>query len=149
MTSVEITNRQKRPVDVVRLRWAARGSLRSLGCDGILSLALVDDAQMRLLNRRYRRLDRTTDVLAFSQGPVVRGAPTVLGDVVISVETAARRVGGAALHAELVRYLIHGILHLNGWDHHTAGDRRAMRRQEHTIWKRACSEDSFRVSATR
>lgn len=105
-------------------------------------MALVDDARIRALNRQYRRLDRATDVLAFPQQ-----VPGLLGDVVISVETAARRAGpvrpgshGAGpapgrLHQELVRYLLHGILHLLGWDHHAPADRGRMRRQEQVLWR--------------
>lgn len=126
-----------------------------------LSVALVDDAQMRALNRRYRRLGRTTDVLAFGQGepaslpadgPPGIAPPVVLGDVVLSVETAVRRAGRSAhrLHEELARYLIHGILHVLGWDHHAAADRRLMRRQERLVRKAVWNDDDYlRVSASR
>lgn len=94
-----------------------------------LSVALVDDAEMRALNRRYRRLDRTTDVLSFPQGE-----HGVLGDVVLSVETIRRR-SPRGLDRDLARCLVHGILHLTGWDHHTSATRRAMRRRERTLWR--------------
>lgn len=95
---------------------------------GELSVALVDDAQMRALNRRYRRRDRTTDVLAFPQGE-----HGLVGDVVLSVETIARRSGLRA-ERDLGRCLVHGILHLTGWEHHTATARRAMRSRERALW---------------
>ena len=134
---VEMTNRQARPVPQVRIRRLARRVLSALGAtEAELSIAFVDDAQMRELNRRYRRLDRTTDVLAFAQGE--RG---LLGDVVISVETAVRRVGTRRLPAELGRYLVHGILHLMGWDHHAPAERRAMRRQERQLWSAVWIDD--------
>ena len=115
-----------------RLRRLARRALCALEVCGELSVALVDDAQMRALNQRYRRLDRTTDVLAFPQG-----AYGLVGDVVLSVETARRRAGASAdrLERELARCLLHGILHLAGWDHHTAVTRRLMRRRERQIWR--------------
>lgn len=138
------------------VRRVAQRALAALDvAEAELSIALVDDARMRALNRRYRRVDRTTDVLAFPQQdrgagsgqraakrhvrsplPVTR-YPVLLGDVVMSVETAARRVGRApaALHAELARYLVHGLLHLQGWDHHAPAARRQMRRQERRVWR--------------
>ena len=90
-----------------------------------LSLAIVDDAEMRTLNRTYRRRNAPTDVLAFALDesdpalvmPRLPHAP--LGDVVISIETAARqaRTSRCALAARIDALLIHGILHLVGYDH--------------------------------
>jgi rRNA maturation RNase YbeY len=109
------------------LRRLARASLDHLGEDGSeLSIALVDDAEMRRLNRDWRGKDRTTDVLAFAQRegeaelPAGSGeAPALLGDVVISLPTAARQAAerGHGLERELAELLVHGILHLLGWDH--------------------------------
>ena len=110
-----------------RLRRRARELLRALGQgDAELSLSLVEDGEIRDLNRRWRGKDSATDVLSFplSEPP---GGP-LLGDVVISLDTA-RRVAGEgerALEAELDRYLAHGILHLLGHDHERARDARAM-----------------------
>jgi len=139
---VQIHNQQGVPVRGALLRRAAERALRHLGAARAeLSLALVDDAAIRALNRRYRRQDRATDVLAFPQdGAVARclgGPPPLLGDVVISVETAVRRVGSAPrrLHAELGRYTFHGLLHLLGWDHHAPAERRRMRQQEQQVWR--------------
>ena len=95
-----------------------------------LSLTLTSDASIRALNRDYRKKDRSTDVLSFSQIEERNGAPpdprvvrnvegTLLGDVVISIDTAlaqAREYGVAP--AERLRTLmIHGFLHLLGYDH--------------------------------
>ena len=109
--------------------------LRALGLsDAELSIVLCDDALMRGLNRRYRGLDRTTDVLAFSlrEGPPLRaaaGLPSLLGDVVISLPTAARQARGAGKAAidEVTMLLAHGILHLLGCDHRTAAEERRMK----------------------
>ena len=83
---------------------------------------LTTDAVIQELNRGYRKKDRPTDVLAFAQreGPPGAAGSEVLGDVVVSVETAkrqARKRGPAGLHAE-VRFLAsHGLCHLLGYDH--------------------------------
>jgi probable rRNA maturation factor len=116
-------------------RLAAR-VLRAAGCDRAeLSVLLCDDACMRELNRAYRGLDRPTDVLSFSmaEGCAVGAGhpgPRLLGDVVISVETAARRAArrGEATMDELRALLVHGVLHLLGHDHAEPGEATRMRR---------------------
>lgn len=96
-----------------------------------LSILLCDDRVMRRLNRRYRRVDRTTDVLAFpmSEGEAVRGSAALLGDVVISLPTASRqaRRGGRRVRDEVTHLLAHGLLHLLGFDHATSAQERRMR----------------------
>lgn len=98
-----------------------------------LSVELVGDARIRRLNRDYRRQDRATDVLAFpireavlpqGKGP----ATNMLGDVVISLPTAVRqaREVGRSIDVELATLLIHGMLHLCGYDHER-GPREAAR----------------------
>jgi probable rRNA maturation factor len=89
-----------------------------------LSIDLVGDRRMRRLNRVYRKKDRTTDVLAFPmrEALVPHAAsltPEMLGDVVISVPTALRQAGeaGRSPDDELVSLLVHGVLHLCGYDH--------------------------------
>jgi len=120
---------------------AARGRqvLRALALSRReLSLSLVGDAEMRDLNRRYRGRDRATDVLSFAldEGDAAAGTPPLprapLGDVVISIETAARqaRAARAALAACLDALLIHGVLHLIGYDHEISpGEARRMARR--------------------
>ncbi len=84
-----------------------------------LSIELIGDRRMRRLNRVYRRKDRTTDVLAFGMRESDNPCPTLLGDVVISVPTAFRqaRETGRTLDDELATLLVHGVLHLCGYDH--------------------------------
>jgi len=87
------------------------------GCREV-SILFCGDTKMALLNRRYRRRNRSTDVLAFPAAP---GAPAFLGDIVISVPYArrqARRRGEPAAR-EIDRLLVHGYLHLLGYDHET------------------------------
>lgn len=101
-----------------------------------LSVTLVSDAAIRDLNRDYRGKDRATDVLSF---PVdAAPAPPVerlLGDIVISVETARKQAAeyDAPLQSELYRLLIHGLLHLLGHDHLKRDEGRRMRREERRL----------------
>ena len=91
------------------------------------SLRLTDDATIRELNRDYRRKDRPTDVLAFSQREGQGGAlhPHLLGDIVISVETAARQAR-RGLERELLFLAAHGLCHLLGYDHGTDSEEVSM-----------------------
>jgi probable rRNA maturation factor len=105
-----------------------------------VSLLLADDATLHRLNRRYRSIDRPTDVLSFSQleGPDLRAqalasAPTLqLGDVAVSVERARRQASdfGHPFDRELAYLFVHGLLHLLGYDHEADEERAAMRRVE-------------------
>ncbi len=86
-----------------------------------ISVALLTDAVMQDLNRRYLGKDRTTDVLAFSLGE----GEEVIGDVYVSFEQAGRQADelGIPLEQELVRLVIHGTLHVLGHDHPAGEDR--------------------------
>jgi len=97
------------------IRAAARRDHRA---DYEVSLRLVDDAQIHALNRGYRKKDRPTDVLAFAQreGPAGALHPALLGDIVISVDTA-RRQARRGLYRELIHLASHGLCHLLGYDH--------------------------------
>jgi len=101
---------------------------------------IIDDTRMRWLNAHYRGIDRATDVLAFAmrEGPFADLHPQVLGDVVLSAETALRqaRTHRHTLAEELTRLLIHGTLHLLGYDHEvSAADARLMRAKERELWR--------------
>lgn len=92
-------------------------------------MVLVDDGAIRRLNSQYLSRDRSTDVLAFPQQQGLSSPqPHLLGDVVISVETAARqaKAQGHSLAHELAVLLIHGILHLVGYEDSTPSARRRM-----------------------
>ena len=121
-----------------RLARTARRCLRALGLDGAeLSLVLVSDPVMHELNRSWRGKNRPTDVLAFAQREGPSGAPPgLLGDVVISVDTARRQAGvfGHSLASEGERLLVHGLLHLIGYDHErSAAEARRMQRKERAL----------------
>lgn len=95
---------------------------------------LVGDRAMTRLNQRYRGIATSTDVLSFPmrEGSFASLSPNLLGDVVISVETADRQAAaaGRSLRDELVALLIHGILHLLGYDHQTPSEAKRMKRLE-------------------
>jgi rRNA maturation RNase YbeY len=96
---------------------------------GEVSVALVSDRAIRELNRRFRGLDCSTDVLAFPLGGgLVEDEP--FGDIVISHETARRQARdyGARLEEEMLRLTVHGALHLCGYDHHERNEAARMHR---------------------
>jgi probable rRNA maturation factor len=95
----------------------------------------VSDDAIRRLNRTYRGVDEPTDVLAFPmrEGRFGRLATDLLGDVVISAETACRQAPAGGVGAELALLAVHGILHLVGHDHHTAAARQRMWRKQREI----------------
>lgn len=110
-----------------------RLAIRALEATGAapaeIGVLVCDDATIRSLNRRYRARDAATDVLAFPSRTAQPEGPPYLGDVAISLETAARqaRTAGVTLARELQQLLLHGVLHLCGYDHETdAGEMRAL-----------------------
>jgi len=148
---VLLQNRQR--IVAVNRAWMGRTAeavLLATRAEGVeLSLVLVSDQRMRSLNRRYRKQDRTTDVLAFPMekmgtmdqkgtGTIRKWSqsPFLLGDVVIAMPTAKRQAAalGHSLRNELTRLLVHGLLHLLGYDHER-GERDAaiMTRKERAV----------------
>jgi len=122
------------------LRAYIKTILNALGCpDAEVTLCCVDDAAMRALNYSWRGKDKTTDVLSFSQVEGFEapgGGPKLLGDVVISMPTAARQAlaRGHSLEEEMARLLVHGILHLLGHDHvHGGWQAKKMRAEERRL----------------
>jgi probable rRNA maturation factor len=128
--------------DQARLKRSARAILAAVGeTSAELGILFVSDRRMRGLNRRYRGKSRTTDVLAFAMREArmphaARLRPDMLGDVVISVPTASRQAteAGRSLDEELAWLLVHGILHLCGYDHERSEkEARRMHRRERMI----------------
>ena len=112
-----------------RLRKAADRMLDYLDLsDAELSVLLVGDPAIRVLNRQHREQDRPTDVLSFPLGETPGDGPRLLGDVVISLPTAARQAKSRkrALFPEARFLLAHGLLHLLGYDHVTKTQKRRM-----------------------
>ena len=123
--------------DHARLDRLARAILSDVGAASAeLGILLVGDRRMRGFNRQYRGKDRTTDVLAFAMREVPYSSAQLLGDVVIAVPTAARQAkqGQRSLDEELTILLVHGILHLCGYDHERSeNEARRMHRRERMI----------------
>lgn len=92
-----------------------------------VGLRLTTDQEIRVLNREFRGKDKATDVLAFAQreGPAGALHPELLGDIVISVETA-RKQARRGLAAELLHLASHGLCHLLGYDHRDDAEERVM-----------------------
>jgi probable rRNA maturation factor len=123
---VSVSNHQtKIPIHTGEVGRAAKKILSALGYESYdLSVVLVADEEITRLNRRYFHRNRPTNVISFPMaGGEPSGLPTrVLGDVVISAETASRQAGeaGRRREEEILFLLIHGILHLVGYDHEGA-----------------------------
>jgi len=126
---VLIANKQKLvKLDRAGLRRDVRKILELLGCgERELSLLFVDDEGIRTINRDYLRRDRPTNVIAFSlsEGSFGEVNPGILGDVVVSVETAGReaKAAGIPVGDAVLNLTIHGVLHLTGYDHEGTGGR--------------------------
>lgn len=123
---------KSRVVSTDEVRSAAEAMLRSLKLPRAeLSVLLCDDATIHELNRDYRKKNKPTDVLAFAmrEGEDGHLAGDLLGDVIISLETATRQAKERAVvtRDEVMMLLAHGLLHLLGWDHQTDADDRRMR----------------------
>lgn len=134
--SLQIRNESSEPgLPSASLARFGRGVLKAMGrCGWEVSVLLVDDAAIRKLNRRWRGIDRATDVLSFPAGDDPR---RLLGDVVISVARAGAQAQrfGVTKTEELRRLLIHGMLHLMGYDHVRESERRRMRDLERRLLK--------------
>jgi probable rRNA maturation factor len=106
---------------------------------GEIAIVLADDAALRELNRRYRGIDRATDVLSFGYDEPTAGGATVDGDLVISLDRVAEqsRRFRVTRGEELARLVIHGALHLAGLDHHETRERAHMRRREEQAMRAA------------
>lgn len=105
----------------------------AIGLDGEVNVLLAGDSKVRGLNRRFRRKNQPTDVLSF---PVAMAGGPLAGDLAISVETALRQAQALehSLEEELKILLLHGLLHLAGYDHET--DAGEMRRLEARLRRR-------------
>lgn len=129
---VAVKNRQRQiRMDIRKIKRTINKALTYLRDNAILpyrsieiSVVLVNDNIMQKLNRQYRGKNKTTDVLSFPQiekkNILSKPQPhLVLGDIVINIHQTKRQAveHGLALHEEIVRLLIHGLLHLLGYDH--------------------------------
>ena len=120
---VLIDNRQsKYKISQKNLKEKTKAILDALDCpEGELSILLLDDPQIAVLNKTYLKREGPTNVIAFPmrEGEFGEVTPNLLGDVVISLETTAKesKVAGIPMEERLLELTIHGILHLFGYDH--------------------------------
>jgi probable rRNA maturation factor len=125
--SIYVENRQKQQkLDLRRLRARIERILAELACSQAdVSVIFVSDAEIRDFNRKYLGRDSATNVISFSmrEGEFSDVNPSLLGDIVISLDTALRDAEreGLSLEDELDYLLIHGVLHLLGYDHERSG----------------------------
>lgn len=118
-----------------------------------VDITIVDDGEIHMLNRDYRNVDRPTDVLSFAldekseDEPELLGVPEehLLGDIIISAETAARQADefGHGLEREIVYLAVHGLLHLLGYDHRTNEDKTVMRAKEEEALRKINLSEEF------
>ena len=131
-----VDNRQRRvSVDISRAARVARRALAALGRPaGLVEVSIVDDAEIRRLNARYRGIARRTDVLAFPLEAPETPEPLV-GQIVISAEAARRQAQrvGVPLALELDLLVTHGTLHLVGYDDRDPVEADLMHRRERSI----------------
>jgi probable rRNA maturation factor len=113
-----------------------------------LSIALVGNAEIQALNAKFRNKDAPTDVLSFPADVHLNLGVRLLGDVIISVEKAEQQAKERkrSLHEEMVALLVHGTLHLIGYDHERSRrDARIMARLEKEIYRTLCEQGLLRV----
>lgn len=111
---------------------------------GEVSVTLTDNAYIQTLNKKYRQIDRPTDVLSFAlnegEEPQITGVPefNVLGDIVLSVERAKEQAAeyGHSLRREIAFLTVHGMLHLLGYDHIEDTDRLEMEREQKAVMEK-------------
>ncbi|HER23592.1 MAG TPA: rRNA maturation RNase YbeY [Candidatus Atribacteria bacterium] len=140
---VLIKNQQKiLKIDQRKIKKLIKIALQHLQVDEKteISILFTDDQFIRLLNHKYRGIDRSTDVLSFSlrEGSINTpelGSEKLIGDIVISVETAQRQANNLNhnIEKELMVLLIHGLLHLTGYAHQEEKDYKIMQEKEDKI----------------
>lgn len=121
-------------VPAARVRRIARAALAAEGIErGELSVVITRDAGIRALNARFRGKDKATNVLSFPQDDPRKGG--LLGDVVISVDYVEKqgKETGSGFAYTFAYYLVHGVLHLLGHDHHEKNEARRMYRRTEKI----------------
>lgn len=127
-------------------RWAeaALGSAR-----GAVTLRIVDGAESARLNRRYRRRAGATNVLSFPAAPLPDGRRPLLGDLVIAAPVVAREAAaqGKAPAAHWAHMVVHGCLHLLGYDHEHGAEAAAMEGRERRILRRLGYPDPYAPQA--
>ncbi|MDD5645190.1 MAG: rRNA maturation RNase YbeY [bacterium] len=136
---IEIINLQKEKVDISVARKTVKYVLKTetRRKNIKLSVSFVDNKTIRRYNKKYMFMDSPTDVLSFPmmEGAKVKGDADYLGDIMVSVEMAEKRAGEFSNETgkELMIYLIHGVLHLMGYDDAKPGSKSRMDRKQEQI----------------
>jgi len=123
---VLIDNRQSRhKIALKKIKQTVQVILNALDCpDGEISILIVDDPQIEELNQQYLNREGPTNVIAFAmrEGEFADLSPHLLGDVVISMDTAAKeaQIAATSMERRFNELLVHGVLHLMGFDHETS-----------------------------
>ncbi len=129
------------------VRAAITAAAEAVPAAGEMSVALTDDDAVRALNRDWRGIDKPTNVLSFpASTSKAKGIPALLGDVIVAYETLAREAAEEKkpiLH-HLAHLVVHGYLHLLGYDHQTDSEAEAMETLERNILARLNIADPYR-----
>ena len=136
-----VSHREPEPLDLQAFVRLARFALEREEAPETseISVALVDNDEMSELNERYRKVEGPTDVLSFPcddpKAMVAEGEPVTLGDIIIAPAVAEEhaREYGQTIEAELNLLLVHGVLHLLGYDHIEPDEAEAMENREQSI----------------
>jgi metalloprotein, YbeY/UPF0054 family len=145
-------NQNKIKINRRKIRTAILKILKILECaDKEISINFVDDTKIKQLNKQYLGKDKATNVLSFSLREDEYGNinPQVLGDIVISVETAQKNAvyGNLTVDQEINFLIIHGLLHLLGYDHEntTKKETSKMRKKERELFNIACGGSDIKL----
>jgi len=135
---IEVVNRQRRRrIDCERWQGFSEKALKAIGKTAGATIAFVSNTQIKALNKRFRGVNKVTDVLSFPAGPDLDQASDLfLGDIAISIEQAESQAADNELDfdQEVAQLILHGMLHLCGYDHET--DDGEMNRLELRLRKR-------------
>jgi len=141
-----IQEKKYKRLDNSKLKYIAKKTLSMEGAPrgAALTITLVSDGAIKKLNKKFKDENIATDVLAFSmtEGAAVKGQKGYLGDVVISVDTAARQAKAYNLsfEKEIYLYVIHGILHLLGYEDVAPTQRSSMQTRQEYILRFLCND---------
>lgn len=131
--TIDVQNEADYPLDPTRLQAAASEVLtrHQAAADSALTIVIVDDAYVRDLNRQYRGVDASTDILSFPADPLpdeLQDEGPYLGDLVIAYPYTAQQAGreGHSMDDTLMLLVVHGTLHLLGYDHDTPENKASM-----------------------
>jgi probable rRNA maturation factor len=127
--------RQRVALKIRDLRGFLLKAKDAVGLDGEVSVLLASDGTIRALNKNFRKKDKATDVLSFPADAIPGDGPKQAGDLAISLDTAQKQADehGHSLQIEVKVLMLHGLLHLAGFDHET--DKGQMARKENALRK--------------